>query len=67
MFYVELFDTKNTSTSPIPLEALNFNDAIKEVLEQSYWSFTKAYISRDDSSKWIQIDSKGKFLASAFL
>ena len=67
MYYVELFDSKNTSTTQIKLEAQNFNDAIKEVLEQTYWEFKKAYISNTTSPKWIQIDKKGKFLASAFL
>ena len=61
-FTVELFDTKNTSTPQIDLEATNLHDAIKEVLEQTYWDFRKAHICIDGDN-WYEFDKNGKFLA----
>ena len=61
-FHVELFDSRNTSTPQIDLDATNIIDAIAEVLDQDYWSFIKAYIGCSDKT-WTLIDSKGNIMA----
>ena len=61
-FTAELFDSRNTSIGPIDLEAENLHDAIKEVLAQTHWEFTRAHIAIDGDN-WYSCDKDGRFLA----